>query len=90
MRSGAEVVKVRLDRKSSELMPIYVCGLLTDSCAAAFGGFLDKKEQFCASLAAMRVSAALSKVVPQNFRDGRFPDFRLLMFLRRWGFGIIS
>ena len=27
-------------------------------------------------LAAMRVSAALSKVVPQNFRDGRFPDFR--------------
>ena len=27
-------------------------------------------------LAAMRVSAALSKVVKPNFRDGRFPDFR--------------
>ena len=27
-------------------------------------------------LTAMRVSAALSKVVKPNFRDGRFPDFR--------------
>lgn len=27
-------------------------------------------------LAAFRVAAALSKVLPQNFRDGRFPDFR--------------
>ena len=27
-------------------------------------------------LAAMRVSAALSKTLPQNYRDGRFPDFR--------------
>ena len=27
-------------------------------------------------LEAFRVAAALSKVVPQNFRDGRFPDFR--------------
>ena len=27
-------------------------------------------------LEAFRVSAALSKTLPQNFRDGRFPDFR--------------
>ena len=51
-RSGAEVVKVRLGWKSSELMPIYVRGLLTDSCAEALGGLLDKKDQFCANLAA--------------------------------------
>ena len=27
-------------------------------------------------LEAYRVAASLSKTLPQNFRDGRFPDFR--------------
>ena len=27
-------------------------------------------------LEAYRVAAALSKTLPQNYRDGRFPDFR--------------
>lgn len=62
-RAGAEVVKVELGWKASEIMPIYVAGILTDEVYAGATVYRDCSELICPYLGAFY--AHLDKAGPE-------------------------